>query len=81
MLPIDGVWVEHRWVSETVLEWQVTVRSTGKTGVEMEALTGASVAALTTYDMIKSLDPTVEIGPIHLQSKSGGVRGDFEREK
>jgi cyclic pyranopterin phosphate synthase len=71
--------VEHTWIGEQVLEWQVTVRCTGKTGVEMEALTGASVAALSIYDMVKSLDRTMEIGPIFLQEKTGGSRGDFRK--
>lgn len=78
-LPIDGAEVHCKWVSETVLEWQVTVRSTGKTGVEMEALTGASIAALTLYDMAKSVDKSMEILSIHLVEKTGGVRGDFRR--
>lgn len=78
-LPIDGAEAQCKWVSETVLEWQVSVRSTGKTGVEMEALTGASVAALTLYDMAKSVDKSMEILSIHLVEKSGGMRGDFRR--
>jgi cyclic pyranopterin phosphate synthase len=81
VLPIDSVTVEHRWASEQILEWRVTVRSTGKTGVEMEALTAASVAALSTYDMAKSLDRTMEIGPIFLEEKTGGTRGDFRKAK
>ena len=81
VLPIDSVTVEHRWASEQILEWRVTVRSTGKTGVEMEALTAASVAALSTYDMAKSLDRTMEIGPIFLEEKTGGARGDFRKAK
>ena len=80
-IPIDSVSVEHTWIGEQVLEWQVTVRCTGKTGVEMEALTGASVAALSIYDMVKSLDRTMEIGPIFLQEKTGGSHGDFRKAK
>lgn len=49
----------------------------GKTGVEMEALTGASVALLTIYDMCKSMDKRMCIGDIHLVSKQGGKSGDF----
>ncbi|MCY3005987.1 MAG: cyclic pyranopterin monophosphate synthase MoaC [Planctomycetota bacterium] len=78
-LPIDSVNVEHQWISPRVLEWRVTVRSTGKTGVEMEALTGASVATLSIYDMAKSLDRTMVIGPIFLEEKTGGSRGDFRK--
>lgn len=80
-IPIDSVAVEHRWVGPQVLEWQVTVRCTGKTGVEMEALTGASVAALSIYDMAKSLDRSMEIGPIFLAEKTGGSKGDFQKAK
>lgn len=54
-----------------------TVGVTGKTGVEMEALTGASVALLTIYDMCKAIDKNMEIGDIHLHKKSGGKSGNF----
>lgn len=57
-----------------------TVRTTGKTGVEMEALTGVNVALLTIYDMCKAVDKTMEMGEIHLCRKSGGKSGDFFRE-
>jgi cyclic pyranopterin phosphate synthase len=50
-----------------------------RTGVEMEALTAASVAALTVYDMLKAFDRGMEIGPTRLTQKSGGRSGDFER--
>ena len=53
------------------------VRTSGKTGVEMEALTAVSVAALTLYDMIKAVDKTMEIGDIRLVEKRGGRSGDF----
>jgi cyclic pyranopterin phosphate synthase len=76
---IDGVGVEERWVDSVTLEWQVTVRSTGKTGVEMEALTAASVAALTIYDMCKSIDRSMEILSVKLVEKTGGQRGDYQR--
>ena len=54
------------------------VRTTGPTGVEMEALTAVSVAALTIYDMLKAVDRTMEIGGIHLVEKSGGRSGHFK---
>jgi cyclic pyranopterin phosphate synthase len=54
-----------------------TVRSKGKTGVEMEALTAVSVAALTIYDMCKSVERTMRIGNIRLVRKSGGKSGEF----
>ncbi|WP_125140750.1 cyclic pyranopterin monophosphate synthase MoaC [Clostridium transplantifaecale] len=56
-----------------------TVRTAGKTGVEMEALTGVSVALLTVYDMCKAVDKTMTIGEICLLHKSGGKSGVFER--
>ncbi len=55
-----------------------TARTTGKTGVEMEALTGVSVALLTIYDMCKAVDKSMEIGNIYLMEKSGGKSGDFK---
>jgi cyclic pyranopterin phosphate synthase len=56
-----------------------TVSITGKTGVEMEALTAAAVAALTIYDMTKALDKSIEIQDLYLLSKTGGKSGDFTR--
>jgi len=56
-----------------------TVRITGKTGVEMEALTGVSVCLLTIYDMVKGVDRTMEIGYISVLSKTGGVSGPWRR--
>jgi len=56
-----------------------TVSITGKTGVEMEALTAAAVAALTVYDMTKALDKSIEIQDLYLLSKKGGKSGDFRR--
>jgi cyclic pyranopterin phosphate synthase len=56
------------------------VRTTGPTGVEMEALTAVSVAALTIYDMLKAVDKTMEIGDIRLVEKSGGRSGRFTRD-
>ncbi|EFA46494.1 putative molybdenum cofactor biosynthesis protein C [Yersinia pestis KIM D27] len=53
-------------------------RLTGKTGVEMEALTAASVAALTIYDMCKAVQKDMIIGPVRLLTKSGGKSGDFK---
>ena len=53
------------------------VKTTGPTGVEMEALTAVSVAALTLYDMAKAIDRAIEIGPIRLLEKSGGASGQY----
>jgi cyclic pyranopterin phosphate synthase len=59
------------------LHVEATVKLTGKTGVEMEALTAVSVACLTIYDMAKAVDKAMEIGQIRLKTKSGGKSGDF----
>ncbi len=56
------------------------VRCTGRTGVEMEALTAVSIAALTIYDMCKAVQRDIVIRDLHLLSKTGGVHGDYQRE-
>lgn len=56
-----------------------TAKTVGKTGVEMEALTGVSVALLTIYDMCKAVDKSMEIGQIFLEEKSGGKSGEFRK--
>ena len=81
MILIDSVDVEHEWISELELEWRITVRSKGPTGVEMEALTAASVAALTVYDMCKAIDRSMTISQIMLLSKTGGKTGDYRRKE
>ncbi|MEA5582710.1 cyclic pyranopterin monophosphate synthase MoaC [Nodularia harveyana UHCC-0300] len=58
-------------------EIQATVKTKGETGVEMEALTAVSVAALTLYDMAKGLEKSIQIESIHLVSKTGGKSGDY----
>jgi len=58
----------------------VTVRSSGKTGVEMEALTATAVACLTIYDMLKYVGKGMTTGPIMLLSKTGGKSGDYKRQ-
>lgn len=59
------------------VEAACTVSCEGRTGVEMEALTGVSVALLTVYDMCKAIDKRMEIGNVHLVEKHGGKSGDF----
>ena len=91
-IPIEAVDVDFQWIdfdphlAEAVdagrdematLRCLVRVRTTGKTGVEMEAMTGTSVAALTVYDMVKSIDRRIVIGAIRLLEKSGGKSGEF----
>ncbi|MCY1381881.1 Cyclic pyranopterin monophosphate synthase [compost metagenome] len=62
------------------LRVEALARLTGKTGVEMEALTAVSIACLTIYDMAKAADRDMEIGGIQLVSKSGGRSGDYRRQ-
>ncbi len=62
---------------ELAVEVRCTVRVAGQTGVEMEALTGATVALLTVYDMCKAIDKGMEIQSVYLLRKSGGKSGDF----
>ena len=79
-LPLEVVTVEVS-LDATLPGVRVTARVglTGRTGVEMEALTAVSVACLTVYDMVKAVDRAMEIEGIHLVSKAGGTRGDYER--
>jgi len=70
---------EHARVTRETLECLATVRTTFKTGVEMEAMTAASIAALTVYDMLKSVDRSMVILETRLESKQGGKSGDFSR--
>jgi cyclic pyranopterin phosphate synthase len=62
-----------------VVAIRATVRTVGKTGAEMEALTAVSASALTIYDMCKAVDRGMELTDIHLERKSGGKSGDFQR--
>jgi cyclic pyranopterin phosphate synthase len=75
-LPLSAVAVELE-LAETAVEITATVRTTGRTGVEMEALTAVSVAALTIYDMVKAVDRGMRIEAIRVTAKSGGKSGDF----
>lgn len=75
-LPIASVSIEFDYV-DTGIRVETRVRTAGKTGVEMEALTAASVALLTIYDMAKALDKGMAIGPVRLLAKSGGKSGDW----
>jgi len=75
-LPIDGCRIAIEWSGERDLRIECGVKTTHRTGVEMEALTGATVAALTVYDMCKALSHRIVIGPAKLLGKHGGRR-DF----
>ena len=77
-LPISAVTVDLE-VVEAGVEIAATVRTTGRTGVEMEALTAASVAALTVYDMLKAVDRGMRIDGLRVVHKDGGKSGRFEQ--
>ena len=78
-LPLDGIVFTIRLHSPTSVHIKCTVKTTHKTGVEMEALTGASVAALAIYDMCKSLSSGIVIRETRLLEKTGG-KADFRHE-
>jgi cyclic pyranopterin phosphate synthase len=71
-LPIDGCRIGIDWDGERDLHIECRVRTAHRTGVEMEALTGATIAALTVYDMCKALSHRIVIGPARLLGKRGG---------
>ena len=78
-ITLTGVDVDFRLCPPDRVEIQARVRTTGKTGVEMEALTAVGVAALTVYDMCKAVDRAMNIENIRLISKCGGKSGAFQR--
>lgn len=79
-IPLTKVSVEIEGDSATSILILATAETTGQTGVEMEALTAASTAALTLYDMAKAIDRAMVISDLCLVEKSGGKSGDFRRE-
>ena len=80
VLPITKASVDFHMMEDTCeIEAVCTVKTTGRTGVEMEALTGVSVALLTIYDMCKAIDKGMVIQDICLERKSGGKSGIYER--
>src|SRR6185369_11282634 len=79
-LTISGVEIAFDLdVEQARLEIRATVRVTSRTGVEMEAMTAAAVAALTVYDMCKAVDRAMSIGNVELIHKAGGKSGEFTR--
>ena len=78
-ISLDHVEVDLHLLDDTV-HIQTLARATGRTGVEMEALTAAGGAALAVYDMVKAASKAVEIGPIRLLEKSGGKSGHWKRD-
>lgn len=80
ILPLESCHIEYKKdPSEHSITAVCTVKITGRTGVEMEALTGVNIALLTIYDMCKALDKGMIISDIKLLSKSGGKSGDYTR--
>lgn len=77
-LALSGVVVDLA-VADDAVEITATVRTTDRTGVEMEALTAVSVAALTVVDMVKAVDKAAVITDVRVESKSGGRSGDWRR--
>lgn len=77
-LPLSHISVDLT-IQENGVDIVATAATTARTGVEMEALTAATVAALTVYDMTKALDKAIEIRSIHLLEKSGGKSGEYRR--
>ena len=89
-IPIEAVSIDFQWpawedanrsLGQERLRCTVRVQTTGKTGIEMEAMTAASVACLTVYDMMKSVDREMSLGPIVLLEKSGGKSGHYLRDQ
>ncbi|REJ12250.1 MAG: cyclic pyranopterin monophosphate synthase MoaC [Thermobacillus sp.] len=78
-LQLTGIDIQFREAGNDRLIIEATVKTTGKTGVEMEALTAVSAAALTVYDMCKAMQKDMEIGPTRLLRKTGGKSGDYAR--
>lgn len=81
-IPLDGIDLELSLDEERLsVEIKAVISCGGRTGVEMEALTAVSTAALTVYDMCKAVQKDMVISDIRLVSKTGGVHGDFYREE
>lgn len=78
-LLLDNVSVDFDFSSDDSIEITARAKSTGKTGVEMEALVAASVSALTIYDMCKAVDKAMTLSEIYLESKTGGKSGAYRR--
>ena len=79
-LPLTAVTLDFAFAGDDRLRIEATVRCVGRTGVEMEALTAVSVAALTVYDMCKAVDRVMTIERVRLEEKSGGRSGAFRRQ-
>ena len=80
VLPLDAVEISFAFPDETHIAIEAVARVSARTGVEMEALTAVSVAALTIYDMCKAVDRAMMIENVRLEEKFGGRSGHFRRE-
>ncbi|MDA1040795.1 MAG: cyclic pyranopterin monophosphate synthase MoaC [Planctomycetota bacterium] len=78
-LPLESVAVTISFDDPTAVSIEAVVRATARTGVEMEALVAVTAAALTLYDMSKSIDPGMSIEAVQLEEKTGGINGDYRR--
>lgn len=78
-LGLDAVELHFGTVDDFTLRIEAVVKTTGRTGVEMEALMAVSIAALTVYDMCKAIDRAMEIDHVRLEEKHGGQSGTFRR--
>jgi cyclic pyranopterin monophosphate synthase len=79
-IPLDAVTLSFQFPDATTVAIEAEAQATARTGVEMEAMTAVSIAALTIYDMCKSVDRAMTIERIRLEEKSGGQSGHFVRE-
>jgi cyclic pyranopterin phosphate synthase len=79
-LPLSSVDVRFEWSSDGALHVQTQARTSARTGVELEAMVAASIAALTIYDMAKALDKGITIESLRLLGKSGGKTGPWSRD-
>ena len=80
-IPLDNITIDFDLSGNDFIGITATAKSTGKTGVEMEALVAAAVSALTIYDMCKSVDKDMTIAEIYLESKKGGKSGTYRRKE
>ena len=80
-LPLDSVTVTISFDDPNAVAIEAIVRATARTGVEMEALVAVTAAALTLYDMSKSIDPGMSIEAVQLEEKTGGIHGDYRRDQ
>jgi cyclic pyranopterin phosphate synthase len=81
LIPLDSVTIDFDLTAADRIGISSTVKSTGRTGVEMEALTAVTVAALTIYDMCKAVEKGMTITNIYLETKTGGKSGTYHRKK